>query len=459
MKYSRKNVRKKAHAIPEVCFEDHRLTSFAGLIIFQKFFALIELKASLLPCFRHLSKGKVFGIATIFLQLIVHILLGFRELRDCRLYEDDPMVKRILGLERLPDVATLSRMLRDADGKSVQRLRDLLKQMTLKRLAKLGLVRITLDFDGSVQSTKRRAEGTAVGFNKKKKGSRSYYPLFCTIAQTGQVFDFLHRSGNVHDSNGAKDYILSCVEQVRCALPGVVVEVRMDSAFFSDEIVMALAGQRVEFTVSVPFERFVELKGLIEHRSRWIHLNEDVSYFERQWKPKSWDRRFRFLFIRTRSKKQRKGPVQLDLFQPHEYGHEFKVIVTNKEVGPQAVVQYHEGRGSQENVFGQLKTHCQMDYIPVRTCTGNQIYLLATVFAHNLVRELQMITQPRARGTTRGRATLWVFEQVGTLRKTVIQRAGRLTQPGGRLTLAFCRGKLLKGRLLQILDSLDSLAA
>jgi hypothetical protein len=45
-----------------------------------------------------------------------------------------------------------------------------------------------MDFDGSVISTGRVAEGTAVGFNKKKKGQRSYYPLFCTIAQTTQVF-------------------------------------------------------------------------------------------------------------------------------------------------------------------------------------------------------------------------------------------------------------------------------
>ena len=56
-----------------------------------------------------------------------------------------------------------------------------------------------VDFDGSVQSTGRRAEGTAVGFNKKKKGQRSYYPLSATIAQTGQVLDVHHRPGNVHD--------------------------------------------------------------------------------------------------------------------------------------------------------------------------------------------------------------------------------------------------------------------
>jgi hypothetical protein len=45
-----------------------------------------------------------------------------------------------------------------------------------------------------------------VGFNRKKKGQRSYYPLFCSVAQTGQVLDVWHRPGNVHDSNGAKAF-------------------------------------------------------------------------------------------------------------------------------------------------------------------------------------------------------------------------------------------------------------
>jgi hypothetical protein len=51
-----------------------------------------------------------------------------------------------------------------------------------------------------------------VGFNKQKKGARSYYPLFCTVAQSGQVLDHLHRSGNVHDSNGALEFVTRCVE-------------------------------------------------------------------------------------------------------------------------------------------------------------------------------------------------------------------------------------------------------
>ena len=458
MKSSRKSVRTKESALPELRFEDQRLTSFAGLVVLQKFFQVIQFKAQLAPCFRHLAPGKIFDRTTIFLQLVLHVLLGFRELRDGDHYRDDPLVQRVLGLKRLPDVATISRMLKEADETSVRKLRQLLGQLVLNRLASLALLRITLDFDGSVQSTQRRAEGTAVGFNKKKKGARSYYPLFCTVAQTGQVLNFLHRSGNVHDSNGAQAFILSCVEQVRSILPGVIIEVRMDSAFFSDEIVTALDKQGVQFTISVPFERFVELKQMIEQRQRWFALNKDVSYFESQWKPKSWKRRCRFLMIRTRTKQQHKGPLQLDLFEPYAYGYEFKVIVTNKDLSAAGVVSYHEGRGSQEGVFGELKSQCQMDYIPVRTRRGNETFLLAGLFAFNLIRDLQMQLEPPPRTTTRGRATLWPFEQVATIRKTVFQRAGRLTRPAGQLVLTFCAGKNLKKRVLQIFQSLDTAA-
>jgi hypothetical protein len=165
--------------------------------------------------------------------LILHLLLGFRSLRDVTCYQDDPLVQRVLGMQCIANPATLSRMLRDVHEGEVVALRRLLRDQVLNRLSVVGFPRVTLDFDGSVVSTTRHAEGTAVGFNKKKKGARSYYPLFCTVAQTGQVLDLLHRPGNVHDSKGAKEFILRCVRAVRERCPHSIVEVRMDSAFFS----------------------------------------------------------------------------------------------------------------------------------------------------------------------------------------------------------------------------------
>jgi hypothetical protein len=456
MKFRRSEVHRQAHALPELKFEKQALTSYAGLVLFQPLFARLNLKARLRACFRHQAAGQVFGRATLFLQLIVHVLLGFRDLRDSRTYRDDPLVRRILGLERLPDVATLSRMLKNADPRSVEHLRRLLRELLFERLAVLGLARLTLDFDGSVLSTRRHAEGTAVGYNKKRKGNRSYYPLFCTIAQTGQVLDFLHRSGNVHDSNGARTFILACIQAVREALPNIAIEVRMDSAFFSDAIIATLDAWRVDFTVSVPFERFPELKAMIESRRRWHRLNDEVSYFEAEWKPQCWEAGFRFVFVRTRAKQVYKGPIQLDLFVPHEYGYEFKVLVTNKKVRVDTVAAYHEGRGAQEGIFGDLKTYCQMGYVPVRTWVGNQLYLLAGLFAHNLAREFQMATTPPERKTSIQRTALWAFEKLDTLRNTLLHRAGRLTRPQGVLTLTLNANAWLRQYMPQLLRTLKA---
>jgi hypothetical protein len=452
MKNSKSDTVCKAHAKPNIQFESQSLTSFAGLTVLQPVLEKIGLKDRISACFGKTSNSKIYNYSTLFLQFIMHFMLGYRELRHAEYYKDDPLVKRILKLKNLPDPSTLSRMLKGANKDSVTKLREALKNMVLERLEKMEPARLTIDFDGSVQSTTRRAEGTAVGFNKKKKGARSYYPLFCTIAQTMQVFDFHHRPGNVHDSNGARVFIIACIDAIKAVCPRTKIEVRMDSAFFSDDIITALEAEGIEFTVSVPFERFVELKAKIEGRKRWKRLDSMISFFEQDWKPQKWDSCFRFIFIRTKSKKQQKGPIQLDLFVPYVYGYDFKVIITNKTMKAKRITKYHEGRGSQESIFGELKSHCHQGYIPVRSLYGNQTYLLAGLFAYNLIREFQMQTTNPIRGTNSKRASLWTFEKVATVRNTILCRAGRFTRPQGKLTLTISANRSVKQKITNLLE-------
>jgi len=460
MNCKQSDVYRKYRQINNIQFETENQTysSFSGLIVFQKLFTCLDFKAKLKSCFKNNLLQGVIQHHSIMLMLVIHILLGYRELRDQRFYADDPMVKRLLGMEQVPSVSTISRVLSNTEASNVESLRQLGKIIVLDRLFDLMLPRVTVDFDGSVLSTTRRAEGSAVGFNKKKKGARSYYPLFCTIAQTGQVFDFHHRSGHVHDSNGADAFILDCIEQIRSGLPSsAVIESRMDSAFFSDQIVTLLDTHHVEFTQSVPFERFPELKKQIEENNDWVDYDAEHAFFELDWKPESWEStHFRFIAVRKEVKKQIKGPIQLDLFIPYDYEHEYKVILTNKTTQANTVLMFHNGRGSQENIFSELKSQAQMDYVPTNTKNGNQIYLLATLFAHNLTRELQMRTQNMDRKTTPKRAALWAFEKIGTLRKKMIQRAGRITKPGGVTTLTMGANQAVKDLMCLFLTKLDS---
>ena len=60
------------------------------------------------------------------------------------------MVKRVLGLKRLPDVSTLSRSLASADEQSVGKVRSESRHLVMERFVDEGFSRVILDYDGSV---------------------------------------------------------------------------------------------------------------------------------------------------------------------------------------------------------------------------------------------------------------------------------------------------------------------
>ena len=456
MKSSKAQIMSKFHKIPEIRFEDQKITSFSGLLIFQLFFTKINLKQQLKNCFSHLKLSPIFGRHLVVLLLIVHLLLGFRRLREVDYYRDDPIVLRLMGLRKLPDVSTISRALAQTDNQSVEKVRILSRSLVIQGLVREQLPRLTLDFDGSVQSTKGHAQGTAVGFNKAKKGARSYYPLFCTIAQTDQFFDVYHRPGNVHDSNGAAEFMLNCFEKAKQQLAGTIFESRMDSAFFNQDIISMMDQNHVNFTASVPFERFVQLKDMIEQRKRWSKIDEQWSFFETQWKPKSWGACYRFIFTRKRTKRQHKGPMQLHLFEPRDFHFDYKVIVTNKTESAKNVVMFHNGRGSQEAIFGNAKTDTALGVIPCRRLTANQTFTLCAMMAHNMSRQIQMLSKPSALRALAKRPSAWAFEKLDTLRHRIIQRAGRLVRPQGKLTLTMSANQAVQNDLLHYLDVLQN---
>jgi hypothetical protein len=458
VKSSKSQIQAKYHKIPVIRFEDQRLTSFSGLLIFQVLFGNINLKKRLKKCFNHLKVSPIFGRHLVVLLLIVHLLLGFRRLREVDYYRDDPIVLRLMGLRKLPDVSTISRALSQMETEEVEKLRELSRSLVIEGLKREAMPRLTFDYDGSVQSTKGHAEGTAVGFNKVKKGARSYYPLFCTVAQTGQFFDLYHRPGNVHDSNGADQFMMECFEEAKKQLKDTIFESRIDSAFFSEKILSILDGNNVKFTASVPFERFPQLKDMIEHRKRWRSIDREWSYFETNWKPKSWNTSYRFIFTRKKIKKQYKGPLQLDLFQPRDFNFQYKVIVTNKTEKAKATVLFHNGRGSQENIFGDAKGDCGLNVIPTRQLAGNQIFTLCSMMAHNLSKEIQMLATPAGLRAQPKRPASWNFMTLDKLRHRIIQRAGRLTRPQRELTLTMSANQAVRKDLLHFLDVLKKAA-
>ena len=147
MKISKSDALSATFSRPELRFEQQDLTSFSGLVLFQSLFARLGLYRRLARCFRNSVTCPIYPQAKIILLLIVHMLLGFRCLRESRYYGDDPMVLRLIGLKQLPAVSTISRQLSSLDESCVQKLEALRRELVLDRLTELDSPRITLDFD------------------------------------------------------------------------------------------------------------------------------------------------------------------------------------------------------------------------------------------------------------------------------------------------------------------------
>ena len=82
MKSSKAEIQAKYHKIPVIRFEDEKLTFFSGLLIFQDLFSQLQLKDRLKKCFEHLKVSPMFGRHLVVLLLIVHLVMGFRRLRE-----------------------------------------------------------------------------------------------------------------------------------------------------------------------------------------------------------------------------------------------------------------------------------------------------------------------------------------------------------------------------------------
>lgn len=452
MKLKKTDITTNVHKIPSLKFEKQNLTSYSGIVIFQPILKTLQLKALLQDCFSHIKTKSSYSCHQILFLMILHVVLGFKRLRGRDNYYHDPLIKRVLGLRSIPEVSTMTRVLGNADEESVENVKSVSTKIVLNRIISEKLVRITLDFDGSVFSTSAYAEGTAVGYNKKKKGARSYYPLFATVAQTSQIFDFHHRSGNVHDSNGALGFITKCFESLRKSNPMATLESRTDSAFFNETIIDYYLENNILFTQSVPFARFTELKEKIELRKRWKTIDATWSYFEEFWQPSSWSGSMRFVFLRQKVKIKQKGALQLDLFEPISEEYEYKVILTNKTSKAKNILNFHNGRGSQEGIFAEAKTHANLDYIPTRKLIFNKLFTAASVIAHNITKELQMATFERDRNISEKRAALWRFSSLGTLRQNIINTAGRLVNVSGELTLSMNFNRKVKKQILTYIN-------
>lgn len=121
MNVSRQDIYRKFRGIPRLRSEDQQLSSFPGLIVFQRLLQQLDLRNRIRGCFVGVVSKRSYSAACVVETLMIHVLLGYRQLRDVAFFQDDPIVKRVKGLASVPGQSTLSRVLNEINAQAVER--------------------------------------------------------------------------------------------------------------------------------------------------------------------------------------------------------------------------------------------------------------------------------------------------------------------------------------------------
>ena len=321
------------------------LTSFAGLELVGRFIRRLDLRAILKGVEKVLPRSD-FGAARLSLLVLTMLIAGARRVRQVENLRDDPLVERVCGLCRLPSLHSLGRWLRGFDAEGVKALVEVNERLVGDVIKRSGLRRLTLDVDGSVVSTGLKVEGARRGFNPHRRKVPSYYPITAYEANTGQVLRACNRAGNVHDGKASVTFLEEVFAQLDATLDRrSVLEMRMDGAFFREDVLDVLDAEGVQYAIKAPFWQ-------------WLRVP-------------AWSRRMRVVVYRKRVRHRSAKNYQLDLFDPDDGYFEYSAIVTNKEVTGRTLWFFMCGRGAHEKVYGELKGGFTFDCVLTRRYEAN----------------------------------------------------------------------------------------
>ena len=447
----------------EIQFTEEKLTSFSGLELFNRYFRGIGIRKTITGFFRSAGLGGDYKVPELVLTFVTLWLSGGNRLRHIRYIASDFLVKRIVGVKRVATERTLSRWLARFTPTTSDILNQINAFLVLGTMAALKLKRITLDFDGTVLSTGDEVENAARGYNPHKRFSKSYYPFLCHVTQTGHFLRVKNRRGSFHDSKGgALKMIADCIREVRAAVGNVTIEIRLDSAFFSEKILRFLSQTNVLYAVKMPIWKWTGARDLINQRERWCKAGDDLGFFQATLTLKKWKMEIPVIIFRKCLTKSNQKPktFQLDLFDPGDGIYEYQVIVTNQNLTAENALAFYNGRCAMEREIAELKTEYGFANIPTKNFNANSAYQALSILTHSLVKNFQLATDqaaPRKRSTSRTGS--YSFESLKSLRFKLISRAGRVVNKSGKSVLKMADEPRVHQDFEKILQNLTRTAA
>ncbi len=322
-----------------------------------------------------------YSVSSMLMSLLYGMFLGYPRPGQMEILSTDKVFKKVAGLGSFPVQSTISRFLSSLKVCVSQQIASLNGEFLMKfRDGFRKWTRLTLDLDSHVVPAYGKQQRTGRGYNPKKKGRRSYHPLFCFIGETRDYLAGRLRSGKHHTSY----QVIPFVKGILKKLPVHIRKVRLraDSGFFDLELLKLLVKRSVEFYIVVPLQPWLQKKMWAIRDWRGIGGGVEVSKLEYVLTEKI---TLRLAVIRKRVKQGSFPRKQLKLLSMAEVLYDYQVIVTDSLEVPEEVWRFYNQRACCENFIKEGIYGFGLDKVLSHRYAGNYAYFELLMLGYNLM--------------------------------------------------------------------------
>ena len=241
----------------------------------------------------------------------------------------------------------------------------------------------TLDIDSSVITRYGQQEGAKKGYNPKKKGRNSHHPIIAFVNDVKMVANFWLRSGNTSSANNFVGFLEETLSVFGDKKVGLV---RLDSGFFSKDIMGYLEQKELKYIVAAKFTH--PIQHLIDKQDFWLQVDDGIEICDKHYQAISWQKPRRIVIVRQKiSRRPEATGRTLSLFPDDEIhrNYRYSAYITNNEYAATDVWRNYRQRGDAENRIKELKADFGADSFNLKEFYPTEAALLFSMIAYNLM--------------------------------------------------------------------------
>jgi hypothetical protein len=215
-------------------FEKSGLTRFGGLSLFQAFCHAFAIRHFLQLSVRWPDYDyRDYHPADLFLAHVFCIVGGIGRVENTQCLIHNGLIPPLLGLAEFPHRDTLRSFLLRFGARELRSLQAAHDKLRAELFQRLGLLySATVDADTTTLVTYGSQEGVARGYiPKRAHGQPSYAPILSSEGRSGLSLGMELRSGNVHSSVGAGDFLNHILHKLPSSIAASRTRLRLDGAF------------------------------------------------------------------------------------------------------------------------------------------------------------------------------------------------------------------------------------